>query len=87
MEVPGQVPQSPVMRVAPVLVRVEAAIAPKDAAAPMTTGTERLSREGRPRAEVLRARTLRLRILQCMMKVGEGTEVLVVVLEDLEKDA
>lgn len=46
MAVPGQVPQSPVMTVSPVLVRVEAAIAPKVLASPITTGAARFSMAG-----------------------------------------
>ena len=44
--VPGQVPQSPVMTVGPVLVRVVAAIAPNALASPITTGADRFSMEG-----------------------------------------
>jgi hypothetical protein len=46
IEVPGQVPQLPVMRVSPVLVRVVAAIAPKLLAAPNKTGSARFSMAG-----------------------------------------
>ena len=46
MEVPGQVPQLPVMRVLPVLVRAVAAIAPQFAAAPIKTGSDRFSTAG-----------------------------------------
>jgi hypothetical protein len=46
MAVPGQVPQSPVMTVLPVLVKVVAAIAPKVLASPSKIGGDRFSMEG-----------------------------------------
>ena len=58
MAVPGQTPPFPVRAVAPVLVRVVAASAANDFAAPITTGSTRFSRAGCSPVGIARERTL-----------------------------
>ena len=84
IDVPGQVPQSPVMRVLPVLVRVMAAIAPYVLAAPMSMGTPRFSIEGWARmglncvmARAKRASLPLLRMVHFILR--NGFEVLAII--------
>jgi hypothetical protein len=58
MAVPGQTPPFPVRAVAPVLVRVVAASAANDFAAPITTGRTRFSRAGSSPVGTARERAL-----------------------------
>lgn len=83
--VPGQVPQSPVMMVLPVLVRAVAAIAPNVSASPMTIGEAHFSMEGSARETVLncvmaRAKRASLPVLSMLHFIlSEAFEVLVVI--------